>query len=140
MGHGWTQMNTDEQTLNLLTEKIIGCVYRVANVLGAGFLEKVYENALTHELRKNGLAVVQQQPITVRYDGVVVREYLADLIVEEKVIVELKAIKAMEAIHAAQCINYLAATAMPVCLLVNFSTRVEIKRLVGQAMPQPKSP
>ena len=71
-----------ESDVNKITEKIIGCAFRVSNTLGAGFLEKVYENALTHELRKSGLAVLQQHPVTVFYDGVVVGEYFADLLVE----------------------------------------------------------
>jgi GxxExxY protein len=123
-------MDTDEKRLNEITEKIIGCAYRVANELGCGFYEKVYENALVHELRKIGLAVEQQKGLTVRYDGVVVGEYVADLIVEGSVVVELKAIRALDEVHAAQCINCLAATGLPICLLINFSTRVQVKRFV----------
>ena len=121
----------DIQDLNPITEKIIGCAYTVSNTLGAGFLEKVYENALAHELRKAGLKVEQQRPIQVIYDGVAVGEYFADLIVEDCVLVELKASKALDEAHKLQCINYLKATGRRVCLLLNFGTsRVEIKRLV----------
>jgi GxxExxY protein len=74
-------MNTDEHRLNEITEIIIKCVYRVANTLGNGFLEKVYENALAHDLRKTGFLVEQQKGIQVRYDGVVVGDYMADILV-----------------------------------------------------------
>lgn len=115
-----------------ITEKIIGCAYTVANTLGAGFLEKVYENALAHEIRKTGLDVKQQSPITVYYDGVVVGEYVADLVVENEVIVELKSAKSLDNVHMAQCLNYLKATGRKVCLLINFgSPRIELKRIVS---------
>jgi GxxExxY protein len=132
-------MNTDKETINLVTEKIIGCAYTVANKLGAGFLEKVYENALAHELRKAGLNVVQQHCIPVIYDQIVVGDYVADLIVEGQVIVEIKAIKGLEEIHAAQCINYLTATNLPVCLLINFASKVQIKRFAGKSLDSTSS-
>ena len=114
-----------------LTEKIIACVYRVSNTLGSGFLEKVYENALAIELRKSGLTVEQQHPIKVFYDGQVVGDFAADLLIESCVIVELKAARTFEDVHSAQCLNYLKATGLKICLLVNFGRpRVEIKRLV----------
>lgn len=113
-----------------LTERIIGCAYNVLNALGPGFLEKVYENALAHELVKSGLQVEQQRPLTVRYDGVVVGEYLTDLLVEGVVLVELKAVKALDNAHLAQCINYLKATELKTCLLLNFGThKLGIKRV-----------
>jgi GxxExxY protein len=124
-------MNTDEEKINSITEAIIGCAFRVHNVLGCGFAEKVYENALAHELCKAGLSIQQQIPITVRYDGVVVGDYVADLIVEGMVLVELKAVKTFDENHMAQCLNYLAATALPICLLLNFGRKVEVKRLRG---------
>src|SRR5688572_12847549 len=124
-------MDTDKERLNALTERIIGAAFRVGNVLGCGFMEKVYENALAHELRKAGLSVEQQHAIAVTYDGMVVGDYVADLVVEGSIIVELKAIKSLDDIHAAQCINYLAATKMPLCLLINFSRKVEVKRFAG---------
>ena len=126
-------MNTDKKRINGITETIIGCAYKVANGLGSGFLEKVYENALAHELAKAGLSVLQQHRVDVLYDGVVVGEYVADLIVEG-LVVEIKAIKAIEEIHSAQCINYLAATNLPVCLLINFAPKVQIKRFVGKGV------
>jgi GxxExxY protein len=125
-------MVTDLEKLNEVTERIIGCAYAVSNGLGVGFLEKVYENALIHELRKAGLNAGQQQPIKVLYDGVIVGDYFADIVVEESVIVELKAVKTFDNIHFAQCVNYLRATGMRVCLLINFGrTKVEIKRFVN---------
>ena len=127
-------MHADERRLKLdiITERIIGCVYKVSNTLGSGFLEKVYENALTLELRKNGLKVKQQHGIQVRYDGVVVGEFAADLLVEDKVIIELKATKALDDIHMAQCLNYLKATDLSVCLLINFGKpKAEIRRIVS---------
>jgi len=121
------------EELNRISKKIIGCAFTVSNVLGSGFLEKVYENALSHELCKAGLNVAQQYPINVHYDGVVVGNYIADLLVEDCVLIELKAIKALGDIEMAQCLNYLKATALRLCLLLNFGKpRVEVKRIVNQ--------
>jgi GxxExxY protein len=124
-------MNADGSELNDLTDRIIGSALTVSNGLGAGFLEKVYENALVHELRKAGLEVAQQRGVRVTYDGVIVGDYAVDMLVQESVIVELKAVKAVANIHRAQCINYLRATGLHVCLLLNFGNpRLEIKRIV----------
>jgi len=115
-----------------LTEQIIGCAYSVGNALGEGFLEKVYENALAHELEKAGLKVSRQEPIKVVYDGVVVGDYFADLIVDEEIIIELKAVKNIDNSHLAQCINYLKATGKKLALLINFgNSRVQIKRVIN---------
>ena len=111
-----------------MTETIIGAAFNVHNSLGAGFLEKVYENALAHELRKQSVQVAQQYLCEVRYDEQVVGEYIADLVVEGSVLVELKAVNRLHDVHTAQCLNYLAATRLPVCLLLNFGNRVEVKR------------
>lgn len=117
--------------LDEVTEKIIGCAYTVGNVLGCGFLEKVYENALTHELKKKGLDAIQQFDMNVCYDNVVVGQYKADLLVDNRVLVELKAVEKFDDIHFAQCLNYLKATGLHVCLLINFgSPKIQIKRLV----------
>ena len=117
--------------LNGLTERIIGCAFTVANAMKCGFSEKVYENSLAHELTKNGLLVQQQFGITVYYDSVVVGRYTGDLLVDSAVLVELKAVKALDPTHSAQCLNYLAATGLPLCLLLNFGRpRLEIKRLI----------
>ncbi len=119
---------TDE--INKITEKIIGSAYKVGNALGCRFLEKVYENALAYEIRKHGLEVKQQESIKVFYDGVEVGFYEADLWVENKVLIELKAVKALDDVHKAQCLNYLKATTVKICLLINFGNpRVEIKRI-----------
>ncbi len=126
-------MNADERRweLNRVTERIIGCAFVVGNTLGVGFLEKVYENALVHELRKQGLKVEQQRPIEVLYDGVIVGNYQADLLVEESVITELKAVTALAPMHFAQCMNYLKATGLTLGLLINFGTpKLEGKRVV----------
>jgi GxxExxY protein len=105
-----------------LTERILGCAFRVHAVLGCGFLEKVYEHALLHELRKSGLAAESQRPIQVHYDGVLVGEYFADILVEGRVILELKAAKRFEDIHLAQTLNYLKASDLKTALLLNFGT------------------
>ena len=116
---------------NQLTEKIINCAYRVSNTLGAGFLEKVYENALAIELQQNGLKATQQHPIMVHYGGNLAGDFIADLLVDDHVIVEIKAAKALDDAHTAQCMNYLKATGIKVCLLVNFGKpRVDIRRIV----------
>lgn len=116
--------------VNQITEKIIGCSYVISNVLGCGFLEKVYENALAHELRKAGLKVLQQHEIEVYYDGVVVGKYIADLFVEDCVIVEIKANSGLNDSQKAQCLNYLKATELKIGLLINFGKpRIEIKRV-----------
>jgi GxxExxY protein len=116
---------------SVITNRIIGCAYTVANALGSGFLEKVYENALVHELEKAGLIVEQQKPIRIIYDGAFVGEYFADLVIQRSVVIELKAVKALDQIHKAQCLNYLKATGLRVCLLINFGTpRVQIKRFL----------
>ncbi|MBL8826014.1 MAG: GxxExxY protein [Planctomycetaceae bacterium] len=115
-----------------LTEKIIGAAYQVANTLGVGFLEKVYENALGHELRKRGLRVECQRPIGVYYDGIEVGCYVADLVVEGIVIVELKNAQAIDDAHVAQCLNYLRATGMSVGLLLNFGiAKIGVRRILN---------
>ena len=133
------QMNADELRfksrlpINDLTEKVIGCAYAVSNTLGAGFLEKVYENALAIELREAGLHVIQQHPVSVLYRGEVVGNYVADLFVDRQLIIEIKAVKGIDQVHIAQCINYLRATSHHVGLLLNFGKpKVEVKRLVHQ--------
>ena len=111
-----------------ITDKIIKAFYAVYGELGYGFLERVYENSMAIELRAMGLKVVQQAPIVVRYRGQVVGEYSADLLVEDKVIVELKAAHALADAHEAQLLNYLKATVYEVGLLLNFGPKPEIRR------------
>ena len=128
------QIDADERRslINATTERILRAAYQVSNVLGSGFLEKVYENALAYELTKQGFPVQQQWLIDVRYDGTVVGQYVADLLVDNEVLVEIKAIKCFDDIHVAQCLNYLKATGKTICLLLNFgSPKVEVKRIVN---------
>ena len=114
-----------------LTEKIIGCAYRVYNRMGYGFLESVYEKCLLIELKKTGLAAVSQKPITVFYNNEVVGEFVADIIVEDTIILELKSVRRIIRAHEVQIVNYLVATEKPVGLIINFGERkVEIKRKV----------
>ena len=131
-------MDADESRLNELSGTVIGCAFTVLNTLGPGFLEKVYEKALVHEVRKKGLAVAQQHRATVRYDGVVVGEYFADLLVEQVLLVELKTVKALDEAHSAQCVNYLKATGLQLCLLLNFGKpRLEIRRVANRLQSTP---
>jgi len=112
-----------------LTRAVIGCAFEVINELCAGFVETVYERALLLALRQKGLEAVAQHPIRVMFRGVCVGEFVADIFVEEKVIVELKAVKAIAPEHQAQIINYLNATGIEVGLLINFGNpKLEYKR------------
>jgi GxxExxY protein len=113
-----------------ITERIIGAAYEVYNTLGYGFLEKVYENAMMVELRLVGLKAEQQVPIVVVYKGEVVGEFVADIVVEDKVIVEMKAVSALDSIHEVQLVNYLKATGIEVGLLLNFGREMKIHRKV----------
>ncbi len=113
-----------------LTQKIIGAFYTVYNALGYGFLENVYENALRIELHKIGLRVAPQYAINVLYDGQVVGEYFADLLVEDQVIIELKAVRNLLPEHEAQLLNYLNATRYEVGLLLNFGIKPQLKRKI----------
>ena len=123
-------LTADRGRINQISERIIGCAFTVSNGLGSGFLEKVYENALAHELRKAELSVVQQHAMVARYDGVVVGEYVADLLVESLVLVELKHARIIDDVHLAQCLNYLKVTGLRLCLLLNSGKpRVEIRRI-----------
>jgi len=116
-----------------ILEKLIGCAYRVYNKMGFGFLESVYEKCLLLELAKSGLKAVSQQSITVRYEGNVVGEFVADIVVENNIIVELKSVRMISKVHEAQLVNYLVATGKPVGLLLNFGEqRVEVKRKVKE--------
>ena len=113
-----------------LSEQILASYYKVYNTLGFGFLEKVYENSLMIELTERNLLCYQQQPIEVRYFEAIVGEYYADLVVENKIIIELKAVEKLMPEHEAQLVNYLRATNMEVGLLLNFGKKPEIKRRV----------
>ncbi len=123
-------MNADDQDFkqNELTEKIIAIFYKVYNKLGYGFLEKVYENAMMIELKKENFSATSQSPIKVVYEGEIIGEYYADMLVDNKVIVEIKAAKCLSGEHEAQLLNYLKATDIEVGLLLNFGPKAEIKR------------
>ncbi|MCC6581382.1 MAG: GxxExxY protein [Phycisphaeraceae bacterium] len=130
-------MNADKTNtqdgMKQLTELVIGCAYEVSNVLGSGFLEKVYENALAYELKTKGLDCRKQVKLPVKYKSVVVGDYLADLVVEDKLLIELKCVDTFAPEHTAQCLNYLKATGLHLCLLMNFQRpKVEIKRIVHE--------
>jgi GxxExxY protein len=114
-----------------ITEKIIGCAYTVYNTMGYGFLESVYEKCLLIELRKAGLKSESQKSIIVQYDGEVVGNFIADIFVEDAIILELKSVKSIAKIHEVQLVNYLVATGKDVGLLINFGAEgIKIKRKV----------
>lgn len=113
-----------------LTEKIIKEAYYVYNILGYGFLEKIYVNALFIRLKSSGLFVKKQFPIGVHFEDELIGEYYADLIVEKKVILEIKAVENLHPAHEVQLVNYLKATNIEVGLLINFGEKLEIKRRV----------
>ena len=113
-----------------LTERIIGAAYAVHNVLGHGFLEKVYHNAFAIELRKSGFSIESEKAFVVYYDGVKVGGYFADIVVDGKVIVEVKSADGYDKVFDAQLLNYLKAAEMKVGLVVNFGRSVQVKRIV----------
>jgi len=124
-------MNTDEHGFRFPTERVLGAVFEVSNTLGAGFLEKVYERALLRELALGGTRASAQVSLTVTYKGHPVGEYFADILVEDKLVVELKCVDRLANEHTAQCLNYLRASNLGLCLLVNFQNpRVEWKRII----------
>ena len=126
-------MNTDFQDTakhKELTEKIIRIFYRVYNTLGYGFLEKVYESAMMIEFRREGIPAVAQSSIKVLYKNELVGEYYADILIDDKVIVEIKATRTLALEHEAQLLNYLKATNIEVGLLLNFGPKPKIKRKI----------
>ena len=117
--------------LDTVFEHVVGAVYEVSNVLGAGFLEKVYERALLKELALRGLRAQAQAPFSVVYKGQLIGEYVADILVEDQLIVELKCADNLSNEHMAQCINYLKVSRRRLALLVNFQKpKVEWKRII----------
>jgi GxxExxY protein len=122
-----------------LTGKIRDCAYRVFRELGSGFLEKVYENALAVELEEQNIPFEQQKAVTVSYRGRIVGEYIADIVIDSKIIVELKAAKGIDDIHFAQLFNYLKATGFEVGLLVNFGPHFTFKRRIYNNKPSVSS-
>ncbi|MBE9167919.1 GxxExxY protein [Pleurocapsales cyanobacterium LEGE 06147] len=124
-------METNKTKLDALTQKIIGCAFEVSNTLGCGFLEKVYERALVQELKIAGLNVKAQYPISVYYKGTIIGNFFADILVENIILIELKALNYLDNNHQAQCLNYLKASNLNLCLLINFGKpKVEIKRMI----------
>jgi GxxExxY protein len=125
-------MNTDyeDSKYKELTEKIIGVFYKVYNNLGYGFLEKVYENAMMLDFNKEHIPAVSQFAIKVFYENEIIGEYVADILVDSKVVVEIKAVRNLGLEHEAQLLNYLKATDKEVGLLLNFGPKPEIKRKI----------
>ena len=120
-----------------LTGKIIGCAMKVHSILGSGFLESVYHNAMIHELSKAGLKVESKKKIIVMYDGIQVGEFESDLFVEESVIVENKAVLSLAVTHEVQTVNYLTATGIEIGLLLNFGvSKLEFKRKHRKYLPK----
>ena len=130
-------MNADN--LDSLTESVLGAIFEVSNTLGAGFLEKVYQRALLRELGLRSIRATAEASFAVTYRGHAVGEYLADLLVEDVLVVELKCVERLASEHTAQCLNYLRASGRTICLLVNFQKpKVEWKRIVhGFQIPEP---
>jgi len=126
-----TMITADKNYLHAeLTDKIIACAYDVYNQLGVGFSEKVYENAMMIKIAQKNLTAVQQVPVNVFFEKQLVGEYFPDLLVENKVIVELKAVSTLSKAHEAQLVNYLKATGIKVGLLFNFGEKLKIVRRV----------
>jgi len=113
-----------------LSYEIMGAVYEVHNVLGLGFMEKVYENALLEELQLRGIEAVAQKELSVSYKGKQVGHYWADIVVEDQILLELKSVESLTKVHEAQILNYLKATGIRLGILINFGReRVETKRI-----------
>jgi GxxExxY protein len=124
-------MVADEHRYDSLTESVPGAAFEVSNTLGAGFLEKVYERALLRELTLRGIRAKAQASFTVFYKGYPIGEYLADLLIEDVLVVELKCADRLANEHTAQCLNYLKASNRSICLLINFQkSKLEWKRIV----------
>jgi GxxExxY protein len=124
-------MNADNADLNSLSENVLGAVFEVSNTLGAGFLEKVYQRALLRELSLRGIRAAAEASFAITYKGHSVGEYYADLLVEDVLVVELKCAERLANEHVAQCLNYLRASGLTLCLLVNFQKpKVEWRRIV----------
>ncbi len=112
-----------------LTERIIGCAMKVHSVLGAGFLESIYQNALAYELRKAGLEAECEKKIQVSYDGVIIGDFAADIMADHYILIEIKAVRTLAPAHEVQLVNYLTATGIEIGLLFNFGVqRLEFKR------------
>ncbi len=114
-----------------LTETVIGSAFEVSNALGHGFLEAVYRKALVHEMRQRGLAISEEVPFQITYKGQNVGRYIADIVVENTVVVELKTVEALQSTHFSQVVNYLRASSLPIGLLFNFAKpKLEFRRVL----------
>ncbi len=125
-------MNTEKELLYKdITDKILASAFEVYNYLGYGFLEKVYENAFLLALQENGIRAEQQKAIPVYFKDKMIGEYFSDILVEEKIIVEIKTIETFSKAHYAQILNYLKATKLKLGFLINFGPRgLEYKRMI----------
>ena len=133
MGRTKDHLDREPMEHEAITETIIGCAYRVYNKMGFGFLESVYEKCLMIELQKSDLSVQSQKPITVQYENQVVGEFIADIVVNNAIILELKSVRQLNKIHEMQLVNDLVATHMPVGLLINLGEfKVEVKRKIRE--------
>ena len=120
-----------------LTQKIIGCAIKVHSTLGPGFLESVYRKSMVYELTRAGLKVESEKPIQVHYEGIPVGDFVADMVVEDRIILELKATQSLVQAHEVQVVNYLTATGLEIGLLLNFgSDRLEFKRKTRTYRPR----
>jgi GxxExxY protein len=125
-------MTTEQQRLNQISQTVIGLSYKVANALGRGFLECVYENALAQELTKQRLHVKQQDRLIAKYDDVIVGDFRVDLVVDDQLLVEIKAVGELSKTHEGQLYNYLKASNLKLGLLINFGAQsVQISRRVN---------
>jgi GxxExxY protein len=127
-----TPINANQRCFLETTKRVIGLSYKVANTLGRGFVEHVYRNALAYELRKEGMSAEIEKPIKVIYDGTVIADFRADILIDAWLLIEVKVASSIKNIHIAQSLNYLKATQLTLCLLISFSpTGVLIKRVVN---------
>jgi len=130
-GNSASPESAERASLEALVETVVGAAYEVSNVLGAGFLEKVYERALLQELSSRGLRATTQTPFPIAYKGHNIGTYSADLVVEGRLLVEVKCVEQFSNEHLAQCINYLKASGLHLALLINFRRpKVEWRRVV----------
>ena len=123
----------EENNINKLSNKIIGCAIKVHKALGPGFTEKIYNRALAYELEKNKIKLIQEKAINIRYDNVLMGQHRLDIMVENEIIVEIKAVYEINNFHLAQILSYLKATGKKLGLILNFSRSVlQIKRVVNK--------
>ena len=130
MARKGTEIMQNKYLYSDITDKIIRCFYNVFDELGAGFLESIYVKALIIELKNIGLNIESEKEIKVNYKGTIIGNFRADIVVEDKVIIEIKAISALNSQHEAQLLNYLKATGIRIGLLVNFGNKLEFKRRI----------